>query len=100
MHDHRYVRDTVKSPSPRHAAAITNRIGDAKSPSPRQNLPPNLTPLRNPISPWDSECALHLKKKSRGVYSGPCGYEIAYVAECVEAPTSATGSHEVQRRPA
>ena len=62
MHDHRYVRDTVKSPSPRHAAAIANRIGDAKSPSPRQNLPPNLTPLRNPISPWDSECALHLKK--------------------------------------
>ena len=35
-----------------HAAAVANRIGDS-APS----LPPNLTPLRNPISPWDSECA-------------------------------------------
>ena len=36
-----------------HAAAIANRIGDGK----KGSLPPNLTPLRNPISPWDSECA-------------------------------------------
>ena len=47
----------------RHSAALSNRLVDRRPDSPR--MPPTLTPLRNPVCPWDAEYGWHRAFEAR-----------------------------------
>ena len=50
---------------PNHTAIGANRLADLPSPRPKTAvLFPTLSPLRNPISPWDQECEWQTENSS------------------------------------